>query len=135
MPESTLKLGAVQPEKKPYLSFSTAFCLVAGRLRFEFHIQTALADIYRDEYKQIDPGDWSSRVTEKELFDKAMKELKNTKADAGQYASWMDGRYHWGRCCLPNCNRVLIQVESETGGKLRTPTGVWIEQFIFLPGP
>jgi len=125
MPESTLNWVQFN-QKKPYFIF-TAFCLVLVVFASSF-IFKQLADIYRDEYNKLTQEIEQPRHR-KELFDKAMKELKNTKADAGQYASWMDGRYHWADV-LAELHRVLIQVESETGGKLRTPTGVWIEQFI-----
>lgn len=125
MPESTLNWVQFN-QKKPYFIF-TAFCLVLVVFASSF-IFKQLADIYRDEYNKLSREIEQPRHR-KELFDKAMKELKNTKADAGQYASWMEGRYHWADV-LAELHRVLIQVEAETGNKLRTPTGVWIEQFI-----
>jgi type IV pilus assembly protein PilM len=125
MPESTLNWVQFN-QKKPYFIF-TAFCLVLVVFASSF-IFKQLADIYRDEYNKLSQEIEQPRHR-KELFDKATKELKNTKAEAGQYASWMDGRYHWADV-LAELHRVLIQVEAETGNKLRTPTGVWIEQFI-----
>ena len=125
MPESTLNWVQFN-QKKPYFIF-TAFCLVLVVFASSF-IFKQLADIYRDEYNKLSQEIEQPRHR-KELFDKAKNELKNTKAEAGQYASWMDGRYHWGDV-LAELHRVLIQVEADTGNKLRTPTGVWIEQFI-----
>ena len=125
MPESTLNWVQFN-QKKPYFIF-TAFCLVMVVFASSF-IFKQLAGIYRDEYNKLSQEIEQPRHR-KELFDKAMKDLKNTKTDAGQYASWMDGRYYWADV-LAELHRVLIQVEADTGNKLRTPTGVWIEQFI-----
>ncbi len=125
MPESTLNWVQFN-QKKPYFIF-TAFCLVLVVFASSF-IFKELADIYRDEYSKLGQEIEQPRHR-KELFDKAMKELKNTKVDAGQYAAWIDGRYHWVDV-LDELHRILIQVEADTGSKLRTPTGVWIEQFI-----
>lgn len=128
MPESTLNWVQFN-QKKPYFIF-TAFCLVLVVFASSF-IFKELAGIYRDEYTKLSQEIEQPRHR-KELFDKAKKELNSAKADADQYASWIDGRYHWGNV-LAELHRVLIQVEAETGNKLRTPTGVWIEQFISSP--
>ena len=46
-----------------------------------------------------------------------------------QFANWIAGTLLLGRCS-DRIAQVLIQVEADTGDKLHTPTGVWIEKFI-----
>ena len=67
-----------------------------------------------------------------EKFKRTLAETKKSQQEADQFANWMQDRYYWADV-LTELHRVLIVVEAETGAKLRTPTGVWIERFISAP--
>jgi hypothetical protein len=62
-------------------------------------------------------------------FKQALDNLKKTKAEADQFADWIQERYYWADT-LTELHRILIQVEADSGEKLHTATGIWIEKFV-----
>jgi hypothetical protein len=125
MPESTLSWVTFN-QKKPYFIF-TAFSLVLVVFAFGF-IYKELANINRQELATL-TAEIQPLRDRQALFKKANGDLTASKADAAQYISWIDGRYHWAEV-FTELHVILIQVEAETGAKLRMPTGIWIEKFV-----
>jgi type IV pilus assembly protein PilM len=131
MPESTLKWQSFN-QKKPYL-IATVFSLVAvvaavGWL-FDQLAQTKLRAL-EDIKKAVTPA-----ATRSSAFKNTMKQLDATKKQVDLTVSLMNNRYYWVDV-MTELRQILIRVEAATKAKLRTDSGVWIEQFQsdFPPG-
>ena len=125
MPESTLNWVQFN-QKKPYF-IATVFSLVLVVVLSSF-VFNKLAAINRDELDKL--TEEIKPLQEKEvIFNKAQTELKKSHLDAEQFANWIQDRYYWADV-LTELHKILIQVEADTGDKLHTATGVWIEKFI-----
>src|SRR5580698_11507239 len=85
MPESTVNWVQFNQKKPYFLASVFSLVLVVFAAGFIFQKLTAL---YRDEYTKLSQEIEQPRHRN-DLFEKAKKELKNTKADADQYASWI----------------------------------------------
>ena len=123
MPESTLKWQAFN-QKKPFF-ITTVFSLVAGTaaMGFLFH---RLADVKNTQFEKSHPG-VETEQRKSEQFKRAYGELQRTQQQVDQVANWMDDRFYWADV-FSELRQVLIRVEEVTKAKLRTDTGVWIEQ-------
>jgi type IV pilus assembly protein PilM len=125
IPESTRRLQSFS-EKKPYL-IATVFSLVAVVATMGLLYQK-LADV-KDEWLRVNvlPQLEPLRIKEVE-FKRAFGDLKATTNELNQLSNWMGGRFYWGDV-LAELRRVLIRTEMLSQQKLKTDTGVWIEQF------
>jgi type IV pilus assembly protein PilM len=126
MPESTLKWQSFN-QKKPYF-IASVFSLVLGIFAVGF-LFDKLAGVKDDELKnlhgKIEPAELKSQQ-----FDKAYKDLQKAQKDLGQVAEWMNNRYYWADVLSELRTNVLMKVEAGMRAKVRTDTGIWIEQFI-----
>jgi type IV pilus assembly protein PilM len=125
MPDSTLNWVQFN-QKKPYF-IATVFSLVLVVILSSF-VFNKLTEINRQELVKL-TQDIEPLQTRQQQFIKAQADLKKAHQDAAQFAGWIDQRYYWADI-LTELHNVLVQVEATTGGKLHTPTGVWIERFI-----
>src|SRR5258707_13766292 len=125
MPESTLKWQAFN-QKKPYF-IATVFTLVAGVLAIGF-LFDKLSSVKEVEYAKIQP-DVEKEQHRSDLFKKAYGDMKKTQADVDQTVEWMDDRFYWVDV-VSEVKNVLTRVEAGTKNKMRTDTGVWIEQMV-----
>jgi FtsZ-binding cell division protein ZapB len=62
-------------------------------------------------------------------FETARANLQKTQKDVDQMVSWMSERYYWADV-LSELRGIMIKVEGGMKGKLRTDSGIWIEQFV-----
>src|SRR5580765_5152517 len=125
MPESTLRWQSFN-EKKPYL-IATVFSLVLviAAVGFLFDKLAAVkSDELRKVHDQVEPA-----KLKRQQFERAVGELKKSQKDADQVVLWMSERYYWADV-LNELRNVLVKVESGMKTKLRTDTGIWIEQFV-----
>lgn len=128
MPESTLNWVQFN-QKKPYF-IATVFSLVLVVFASTY-LFSNLTAVNKDELAKL--HDTIRPLAEKaEKFKKAIAETKKSQLEADQFANWMQDRYYWADV-LTELHRVMIVVEAETGDKLHTPTGVWIERFVSAP--
>jgi type IV pilus assembly protein PilM len=125
MPDSTLNWVQFN-QKKPYI-IATGFslALVVGMFGFVF---SKLAAIDQDDLDKI-TGDIKPLQIKEESFKKATRERDQTLKDVNQLGELVADRYYWADV-LTELHKVMIQVEAQTGEKLKAPTGVWIEKFI-----
>ncbi len=125
MPESTLKWQSFN-QKKPYL-IATVFSLVAViaaiGLLFD-RLAGAKQDALDKLHREVEPME-----ARQQKFEAAMRDLQKAKKDSDQIQTWMGDRYYWVDV-LTQLRQCLIRVESDMKTKLRTDTGIWIEQFI-----
>jgi hypothetical protein len=125
MPESTLKWQSFN-QKKPYL-MATVFSLVlvVASVGFLFDKLAAVKNTELEKvHNQVEP-----QRLRRDQFTKALGDLKKAQKDADQMVLWVDERYYWADV-MSELRNVLVKVESEMKGKLRTDTGIWIEQFL-----
>jgi len=125
MPESTLNWVQFN-QKKPYF-IATVFSLVAVVFASAW-LFDKLAAVNGEELAKLQ-AEITPLQAKETAFKKAQDTLKKTLTDSGQFTGWLDGRFYWADV-FTELHRVMIQVESETGEKLHTPTGVWVEKFI-----
>jgi type IV pilus assembly protein PilM len=124
MPASTLKWQRFN-QKKPYF-IATVLSLVAviAAMGFAF---SQLADVKQKKLEEakalVEP-----RQQRKNAFDKAYGDMQRTHKEADQLVGWMDDRFYWADV-LTEFRQVLMRVEDGIKSKLRTDTGVWIENF------
>ncbi len=124
MPESTLKWQSFN-QKKPYLVatvFSMVAVVAAIGLLFD-KLASAKTDALEALHREVEPLKQKSQQ-----FETARNNLAKTQKDVDQIVTWMDERYYWGDV-LTELRRIAMKVESGMKTKLRTDTGVWIEQF------
>jgi type IV pilus assembly protein PilM len=125
MPESTLKWQSFN-QKKPYLVaavFSMVAVVAAIGLLFD-KLAGAKADALEALHREVEPLKQKSQQ-----FDTARANLQKTQKDVDQVVTWMDERYYWADV-FSELRRIMIKVEGQMKVKLRTDTGVWIEQFV-----
>jgi hypothetical protein len=125
MPESTLKWQSFN-QKKPYF-IATVFSLVAvvAAVGLLFDKLAAIkTESLEKLHQQVEPAQRKS-----EQFKQAYNNLKKAQTDLNQLADWMGDRYYWPDV-MSELRQVLIRVEAGMKAKLRTDTGVWIDQFI-----
>jgi hypothetical protein len=128
IPETTRRWQTFN-EKKPYLIF-TVFSLVAvvGAMGLLFQ---KLADVKDQELvNQVLPG-LEPRRQKAEEFQRAYSQRNTALAQLDQVTSWMEDRYYWANVC-GELRRIFIRTEDMTQNKLKTDTGVWIEQFLTM---
>ena len=64
-------------------------------------------------------------------FQRAYSQRNAALAQLDQVTAWMEDRYYWANVCA-ELRRVFIRTEDITQNKLKTDTGVWIEQFLTM---
>jgi type IV pilus assembly protein PilM len=125
MPESTLKWQSFN-QKKPYLIatvFSLVLVIAAVGLLFD-KLAGVKSEELRKVHEQVEPQKLRSQQ-----FEKALADLKKAQKDADQVVLWMDNHYYWADV-MSEVRNILVKVESGMKGKLRTDTGIWVEQFM-----
>ena len=122
MPESTLKWQAFN-QKKPYF-IATVFSLVVGVLAVGY-LFDKLADVKNDELGKIKPQ-VEEQQRKSDQFKRAYGDLNKARSEVDQITSYLNDRYYWADV-LSELKQILIRVEDGTRAKLRTDTGVWIE--------
>jgi type IV pilus assembly protein PilM len=124
MPDSTLKWQSFN-QKKPYL-IATVFSLVAvvaaTGLLFD-KLAGAKTDALQALHAEVEPLKQKSQQ-----FETARANLQKTQQDVDQTVSWMGERYYWADT-LTELRAIMMKVETQMKTKLRTDTGIWIEQF------
>jgi type IV pilus assembly protein PilM len=126
IPESTRRWQSFN-EKKPYL-VATVFSLVAVVAAMGLLFQK-LADVKAQELAtNVEPQLRPAQIRETK-FNRAWLGLKSTTNELDQLTTWLQDRYYWADV-LSELRRVMIRTEEASKQKLRTDTGVWIEQFV-----
>jgi type IV pilus assembly protein PilM len=125
MPDSTLKWQSFN-QKKPYFMASVfSLVLVVFAVGYLFD---KLAAVKNEAYNNIHP-EVENQQRKKDAFNKAYHvDLKKTQQEVDQVVGWMDGRYFWADV-MGELRAALMRSEDAMKSKLRTDTGVWIEQF------
>ncbi len=123
MPESTLKWQSFN-QKKPYL-IATVFSLVLGVAAIGY-LFDKLADVKTKALDDV-KRDVEPQKIRAEQFRKVWNDFKKTEKEKDQIVDWMSGRYYWADV-LTELRQALIRVEAGTDAKLRTKSGIWIEQ-------
>ncbi|MGD0615215.1 MAG: type IV pilus assembly protein PilM [Verrucomicrobiota bacterium] len=126
IPETTRRWQTFN-EKKPYLIF-TVFSLVAvvGAMGLLFQ---KLADVKdRERVANVLPG-LEPRRDRADKFSHAYNQQKMALAGLVQETTWIEDRYYWADVCA-ELRRVFIRTEDISQAKLKTDTGVWVEQFL-----
>jgi type IV pilus assembly protein PilM len=125
MPESTLKWQSFN-QKKPYL-VATVFSLVAVvaaiGLLFD-KLAGAKSEALEALHAEVEPLKQKSQQ-----FETARASLQKTQKDLDQIVTWMDERYYWADV-LSELRGIMTKVEHGMKAKLRTDSGIWIEQFV-----
>lgn len=123
MPESTLKWQRFN-QKKPYL-MATVFSLVAviAAMGFAFSQLAGVKQRKLDEATDL----VKPRLEREQLFKRVYGDRLKTHKEVDQGVGWMAQRFYWADV-LAELRQVLIRVEDGIRLKLRTDTGVWIEQ-------
>jgi len=124
MPESTLNWVQFN-QKKPYF-IATVFSLVAVVFASAWLFNKLVA-VNNDELEKL-KTELTPLQNSEQTFKKAKEARDKTQTEAAQFTGWLDARFYWADV-FTELHRIMIQVESETGEKLHTPTGVWIEKF------
>ena len=128
IPETTRRWQTFN-EKKPYLIF-TVFSLVAVVGAMGLLLQK-LADVKDQELVvNVSPGLEPKRQKAAD-FQRAYSQRNAALAQLDQVTAWMEDRYYWANVCA-ELRRVFIRTEDITQNKLKTDTGVWIEQFLTM---
>ena len=125
MPESTLKWQSFN-QKKPYLIaavFSMVAVVAAIGLLFD-KLAGAKSEALEALHQEVEPLKQKSQQ-----FETARANLKKTQTDVDQIVSWMDERYYWADV-FSGLRDSLGKVERDMKTKLRTDTGIWIENFV-----
>jgi len=128
IPASTLKLQQFN-EKKPYL-LATVYSMAAvvWALGFFYNQLASGKDrTYQELHGKVEP-----EQLKKQSFEKALGELKTTKAKVGTIAGWAEARYYW-LDVIKELREVLERVESATKTSLNADSGIWIESLITAP--
>jgi type IV pilus assembly protein PilM len=125
MPESTLKWQAFN-QKKPYF-IATVLSLMLGVLAVGY-LFGKLADVKSEELAKIKPQ-VEEQQRKSDQFKRAYGDLTKAHAEVEQITSYLSDRYYWADV-LSELKQILIRVEDGTRAKLRTDTGVWIENLL-----
>ena len=126
MPESTLRWQSFN-QKKPYF-IATVFSLVAVVAAMGF-LFDKLAGVKKDVLKPVEE-EVARQETKEAAFKKAYHtELKSTKAETDKLVEWMSERYYWADV-LSELRHIMAKVEQTTKTKLRTDSGLWLEQLL-----
>lgn len=126
MPKSSLKrqeFGA----KKPYL-VATVFCLILILYAYGWFYQKNAAE----RSQQLDKlkNQLAPLQKMKEPLERAMKDMRDARKEADQFAEWIEERPYWANV-LVDLRRVMIDAEVKGKEKFNTATGVWIEKMSF----
>ena len=123
MPESTLKWQSFN-QKKPYL-IATVFSLVAViaaiGLLFD-RLAGAKQEALQKLTTEVEP-----QKAKQQRFEGALKDLQKAKKDSEQVQAWMADRYYWADVTT-ELRQALMRVENDVKTRLRTDTGIWIDQ-------
>jgi type IV pilus assembly protein PilM len=130
MPESTLNWVQFN-QKKPYF-IATVFSLVLV-VFLSSVVFGKLATINQEELDKI-TNDIKPLQEREVKFKNVVHQRDTAKADADQFADWIQQRYYWADV-LTELHRVLIQVEADEHDKLHSDTGIWIEKFVSFEPP
>jgi type IV pilus assembly protein PilM len=130
MPESTLNWVQFN-QKKPYF-IATVFSLVLV-VFLSSVVFGKLAAINQEELDKI-TNDIRPLQEREVKFKNVMHQRETAKADADQFADWIQQRYYWADV-LTELHRLLIQVEADEHDKLHSDTGIWIEKFVSMEPP
>jgi len=125
MPDSTLKLQSFN-QNKPYLIasvFSMVAVVAATGLLFD-KLAGAKTEALNSLHAEVEPLKQKSQQ-----FDTARANLQKTQKDLDQIVNWMGERYYWADV-LTELRGIMEKVEGGMKSKLRTDTGIWIEQFV-----
>ena len=125
MPDSTLKWQSFN-QKKPYLIasvFSLVAVVAAVGLLFD-KLAGAKNDALQSLHAEVEP---LKRKSEK--FETARANLQKTQKDVDQMVTWMNDRFYWVDV-LSELRNVTTKVETGMKTRLRTDSGIWIEQFV-----
>jgi len=125
MPDSTLKWQSFN-QKKPYLIasvFSMVAVVAATGLLFD-KLAGAKTEALNSLHAEVEPLKQKSQQ-----FDTARANLQKTQKDLDQIVNWMGERYYWADV-LTELRGIMEKVEGGMKSKLRTDTGIWIEQFV-----
>ncbi|HEX7655047.1 MAG TPA: type IV pilus assembly protein PilM [Verrucomicrobiae bacterium] len=128
MPDSTLRWQAFN-QKKPYL-MATVFSLALVTFVIGFLFQK-LADNKSAERNKLEPQ-IQTIDGKSQRFQKEYKAMQKSRADANQYAIWLQQRFYWADF-IADLRRSLIRSEDTIKKKLAAQrpgieAGVWIEQ-------
>jgi type IV pilus assembly protein PilM len=125
MPDSTLKWQSFN-QKKPYL-IATVFSLVAVvaaiGLLFD-RLAGAKTEALEALHREVEPLKMKSQQ-----FETARSNLQKTQKDVEQIVSWMNERYYWDDV-MSELRNIMVKVQDSMRTKLRTDTGIWVEQFV-----
>ena len=125
MPESTLKWQSFN-QKKPYL-IATVFSLVAViaaiGLLFD-RLAGAKQEALDKMMKEVEPQE-----AKQQRFEKELSAMKKAQKDSEQIQTWMADRYYWADV-LGELRVILLRVENDMKSKLRSDSGIWIDQFV-----
>ncbi len=126
IPETTRR-WQVFNEKKPYLIFTVfSLVLVVGAMGFLFQ---NLADVKNNELQNnVNPRLAPLQASQAE-FKKASAQLQAAQQDLNQLTTWTENRYFWASV-LSEMRSVFIKTERMARDKLKTDTGIWVEQFL-----
>jgi len=125
MPDSTLKWQSFN-QKKPFLIasvFSMVAVVAAIGLLFD-KLAGAKTEALNSLHAEVEPLKAKSQ-----RFDAARANLQKTQKDVDQVVRWMGERYYWADV-LTELRGIMVKVEGGMKSKLRTDTGIWIEQFV-----
>ncbi len=125
VPESTLRRQSFNQKKPYFIATVVSLVLVVATIGFLFDKLAAVnnAELTKTQ-EEVAPLQSRS-----EQFRREHGKLEQVNKNADQLVAWMNDRYHWADV-LSELRQVLIRVEGGMRAKLRTDTGVWVEQFI-----
>jgi type IV pilus assembly protein PilM len=130
MPESTLKWQSFNQKKPYFIATIFSMVLVIAAMGWLFNeLAGAKEKALKEIQAQVEPAEHKSQQ-----FHTAYAALQKTTNEVGQIVGWMNNRYYWADV-MQELRQVLIRVEAGTKAKLRTDTGVWIEQLYTTQPP
>jgi type IV pilus assembly protein PilM len=125
MPESTLRWQSFNQKKPYFIAAISGLVIVVAAIGFLLDKLAGVKDVELQKTKaEVEPQQRRAQA-----FTKAFNELKRTQDQVLQLGDWMNDRYYWADV-MNEMRQVLIRVEAGMKAKLRTDTGVWVEQFI-----
>ena len=125
MPDSTLKWQSFN-QKKPYLiaSVFSLVAVVAGVGLLFDKLASAKSDALQSLHAEVEPLKSKSQA-----FETARANLQKAQKDVDQMVVLLNDRYYWVDV-LTELRGIMTKVETGMKTKLRTDTGIWIEQFV-----
>lgn len=125
MPASTLKWQSFN-QKKPYF-IATLITVVAGIAAVGF-LFGQLADVKREQYEKVHQELEPQRMAS-QRFDRAHKELQQTREELDQVVGWIQDRYYWADT-LGELRQAMLRAEAGLETRFRTEAGVWVEKVV-----